>query len=180
MKVRATPPTTSCPSCATVNSFDAAQCSSCGSSLVTLTADAPTIELPPLERDPLVVELWHQLREATIGEFDIYSPIGRGGMATVFLGLDLALDREVALKVIAPTAWNSPSFLERFKREARTAAAQIAQPHRGNRANSEPSQSRLSAFVQLVMTTIGGCSRLASAAGLTANRNRLPSAVTSH
>ena len=63
------------------------------------------------------------LRSATLGEYDIAGPIGHGGMATVYLGHDLALDRKVAIKVMAAAISSSREMVERFKREARTSAA---------------------------------------------------------
>ena len=47
---------------------------------------------------------------------------GRGGMAEVFLAHDLLLDRPVALKVLFPEYANDPNFVERFRREAQSAA----------------------------------------------------------
>ena len=49
--------------------------------------------------------------------------IGRGGMAEVFLAHDILLDRPVALKVLFPEYAIDPSFVERFRREAQSAAA---------------------------------------------------------
>ena len=68
---------------------------------------------------------WRQveaLRLATAGHYDIRGELGRGGMATVYLAHDLALDRKVAIKVMAP-ALAAGDGIERFKREARTAAS---------------------------------------------------------
>jgi serine/threonine-protein kinase len=48
--------------------------------------------------------------------------VGRGGMAEVFLAHDLLLDRPVALKVLFPEFANDPNFVERFRREAQSAA----------------------------------------------------------
>ena len=48
--------------------------------------------------------------------------VGRGGMAEVFLAHDLLLDRPVALKVLFPEYANDPTFVERFRREAQSAA----------------------------------------------------------
>ena len=48
--------------------------------------------------------------------------VGRGGMSEVFLAHDLLLDRPVALKVLFPEYANDPSFVERFRREAQSAA----------------------------------------------------------
>lgn len=115
--------TLSCPRCNSVNSFDAVQCASCGASLSTLASNADTVEVPPLERDPQIEELWDRLRKATLGEYDVYGLVGRGGMAAVFLALDLALEREVAIKVVSPDVLQTKSVVERFKREARTAAS---------------------------------------------------------
>lgn len=49
-------------------------------------------------------------------------------MATVFLALDLALDRKVAIKVMSPALTSTPGAIERFRHEARTAAA-LSHPH---------------------------------------------------
>ena len=56
------------------------------------------------------------------GEYRIEGLIGRGGMATVFLARERALDREVAIKVLAPHLMRSHGMSARFKREARLAA----------------------------------------------------------
>ena len=49
--------------------------------------------------------------------------IARGGMATVYKALDLRLGREVAVKILAPAFTSDPGFVDRFTREARSAAA---------------------------------------------------------
>ncbi len=68
------------------------------------------------------------LREATLGEFEIYDELGKGGMATVFLGYDIALDRHVAIKVMAPSLLLEDGMAERFRREARIVAG-LSHPH---------------------------------------------------
>ena len=64
-----------------------------------------------------------RLRRAVIGRYDVYAELGSGGMASVFLALDLALERKVAIKVMSPALANSADNVERFKREAKVAAA---------------------------------------------------------
>ena len=54
--------------------------------------------------------------------------LGRGAMGAVFRATDYALERTVALKVIAPDRARDPVFRARFRRECRLAAA-IDHPH---------------------------------------------------
>jgi len=57
-----------------------------------------------------------------LGKYEIRTEIGRGGMGAVYKGYDPALDRYVAVKVLAPhLVWEKES-VERFVREARSAA----------------------------------------------------------
>ena len=49
--------------------------------------------------------------------------VGRGGMGVVYRASELALDRPVALKLIAPELAGDDSFRERFLRESRLAAS---------------------------------------------------------
>src|SRR3712207_7846709 len=53
---------------------------------------------------------------------------GRGGMGVVYLATHLALNRRVALKLIAPDLAQDEGFRERFKQESMTAAS-IDHPH---------------------------------------------------
>ena len=57
------------------------------------------------------------------GRYHVDSLIAQGGMASVFLATDLRLDRQVALKVIHPHLGNNASFVAKFTREAKIAAA---------------------------------------------------------
>ena len=54
--------------------------------------------------------------------YRVLRPLGRGGMATVYLALQESVQREVALKVMSPALLGDPQFGERFLREARIAA----------------------------------------------------------
>ncbi|MEA2931298.1 MAG: eukaryotic-like serine/threonine-protein kinase [Actinomycetota bacterium] len=56
------------------------------------------------------------------GRYQMVRQVARGGMAEVYLARDLLLDRPVALKVLFPEFSRDPSFVERFRREARAAA----------------------------------------------------------
>ena len=57
-----------------------------------------------------------------VAGIEIETPLGRGGMGAVYLGRQLSLDREVAVKVLASELADDPLFLERLEREARVMA----------------------------------------------------------
>ncbi|MFN0025717.1 MAG: Stk1 family PASTA domain-containing Ser/Thr kinase [Acidimicrobiales bacterium] len=63
-------------------------------------------------------------REAVVlnGRYELHSRIARGGMAEVYLARDQLLDRPVAIKVLFPEFAVDPAFVERFRREAQSAA----------------------------------------------------------
>jgi serine/threonine-protein kinase len=54
--------------------------------------------------------------------YEIVRHIARGGMAEVYLAHDQLLDRRVALKVLFPEFARDPAFVQRFRREAQSAA----------------------------------------------------------
>jgi serine/threonine-protein kinase len=62
------------------------------------------------------------------GRYRIEAFLARGGMATIYRGADLRLDRTVAVKVMHPSFASDPGFVERFEREAR-AAARLNSPY---------------------------------------------------
>ena len=57
-----------------------------------------------------------------LGNFRIERLLGRGGMALVYYGWDVKLERPVAVKVIDARYQDSPAYAARFVREARTVA----------------------------------------------------------
>jgi eukaryotic-like serine/threonine-protein kinase len=56
------------------------------------------------------------------GRYRVGSWIARGGMATVYLGIDTKLDRTVALKIAHPELAGDHEFVRRFTGEARSVA----------------------------------------------------------
>ena len=58
----------------------------------------------------------------TIGKVRIDKYLARGGMAEVFLGTHLTLDRPVAVKVMHSFVENDPDLITRFQREAKAVA----------------------------------------------------------
>jgi serine/threonine-protein kinase len=81
---------------------------------------------------PLTPSAWDEmverLRRVTAAEFEIGPELGRGGMAAVFLAHDLALDRQVAIKVMSPAVILGEGMTERFRQEAVT-IARLHHPH---------------------------------------------------
>src|SRR5262245_58440363 len=58
-----------------------------------------------------------------LAQYEIVSPIGAGGMGCVYRARDTRLDRDVAIKVLAPELSEEPEMRARFQREARAIAA---------------------------------------------------------
>ncbi len=59
-----------------------------------------------------------------LGErYQLQDPIGRGGMATIYRGRDLRMDRVVAIKVLREVYSTDPKFVTRFQREAKAASS---------------------------------------------------------
>ncbi len=62
------------------------------------------------------------------GQYEVVDSIGGGGMGAVYRARDTQLNREVALKVLPPELARDHEFIERFQREADTAAS-LEHPH---------------------------------------------------
>ena len=70
--------------------------------------------LEPAERPELLGQ---------VGEYDVQSLLGVGGMGAVFKGIDRELNRPVAIKFLLPRHASSDLSRQRFAREARAIAA---------------------------------------------------------
>lgn len=58
----------------------------------------------------------------TIGGYELLELVGEGGMGAVYRARQISLDREVAVKVLAPRLAKDGEFVARFVREARSVA----------------------------------------------------------
>ena len=59
--------------------------------------------------------------------YEITQLLGEGGMSYVYKAIDKQLQRTVAIKTLKPIYVEQEKFVERFKREAQTAANLIIQ-----------------------------------------------------
>jgi Tol biopolymer transport system component len=64
----------------------------------------------------------------TLGQYQLRALMGTGGMGTVYRAYQASLKREIAIKVMSPMLASQPNYMERFNREAQTAAA-LEHPH---------------------------------------------------
>lgn len=57
-----------------------------------------------------------------IGNFKILQKLGEGGMGVVYKGIDVQLERPVAIKMLSPELARNPELVQRFQAEARAQA----------------------------------------------------------
>jgi len=107
-----------CPSCASPLPDGSQFCTNCG-------ADAREPSSTPAATldDAGVAKLTRLLREETAGDYEIDRELARGGMGVVYVATEIQLRRRVAIKVLPPALTFGHGAIERFRREARTAAA---------------------------------------------------------
>jgi len=94
-------------------------CLSCGTELSDPGAGGSTTAAMDAAKS---AELERLVRQEVGGEFEIERELGRGGMAVVYLATETHLGRNVAIKVLPPDLTFGSGAIDRFKREARTAA----------------------------------------------------------
>jgi hypothetical protein len=92
------------------------------------TDDAPTVitrgDAPRPVPLPVVVSAGvPSVAGRRLGHFELIEAVGAGGMAAVLKARDTELGRVVALKILPPEAARDPESVNRFKQEARAAAA---------------------------------------------------------
>lgn len=93
------------------------------------TGGAPVRASGERSRDTRPDATMSRLTALTAAEYRVERELGRGGMATVYLAHDIALDRKVAIKVMSADLFAAGDVLiDRFMREART-GARLNHPH---------------------------------------------------
>jgi serine/threonine protein kinase len=70
----------------------------------------------------------HNLSGQTIGGYELRELYGTGGMGAVYRAYQRSLEREVAFKVLTLSLTGDQEYIERFNREAKTAAS-LEHPH---------------------------------------------------
>ena len=109
-------------------------CSRCGSEITGKSKFCPSCGLDLMATTPVhaiatgALQETDLVREALAAEYEIIEELGRGGMALVYRARDRQLEREVAIKVLPFSLAFDAEFVERFQREART-AAQLEHPN---------------------------------------------------
>ena len=109
-------------------------CSRCGSEITGKSKFCPSCGLDLMATTPVhaiatgALQETDLVREALAAEYEIIEELGRGGMALVYRAKDRHLEREVAIKVLPFSLAFDSEFVERFQREART-AAQLEHPN---------------------------------------------------
>ena len=106
-----------CTHCASPLPDGSVFCTNCGAD----AHDSTATPAAPLD-DAGVAKLTRLLREETAGDYEIDRELARGGMGVVYLATETQLRRRVAIKVLPPALTFGEGSIERFRREARTAA----------------------------------------------------------
>ncbi len=107
-----------CPICKALNQVqneygnEMFTCTSCGSQVSVSQEEAP--ESASFNSNDITGEV--------IGGCKVIAKIGEGGMGAVYKGMQLSLEREVAIKILPGHYSRNHSFIQRFEREAKSLA----------------------------------------------------------
>ena len=109
-----------CPSCRQVLNEDAHFCSNCGAST---SGDNATTQII----DPEATVRYSKPQDPLVGrvldsKYELLERLGEGGMGAVYRGRRLHIGDEVAVKLLHPDMVLDEKAIERFRREARSAA----------------------------------------------------------
>lgn len=136
-----------CQSCQDILADDAQFCGSCGMSTARFPSDAST----HIDRDrPFTNEQHAPRHDPRVGlildsKYKLIESLGQGGMGSVFRAERLHIGDEVAVKLLHRDLVREQQALERFRREARTAAMirhpNVVSIHDFNDGTSEVSEA---------------------------------------
>jgi len=129
-----------CERCGQSNSEGARFCRSCGAEISNPALDLTQSPVPPpgthgrtmaapaAAPPPGVSPQLSRVMRAFSAKYAVERMIGQGGMGSVYLAREIALDRPVAIKVLPESQAADDAAVERFLREARV-AAQLRHPN---------------------------------------------------
>ena len=89
--------------------------------LEDFVSDAGTFQVPAAAPAQSESGFERRLRRALGDDYELLEEIGSGGFGRVYRARDLALERDVAIKVLHPSLTADPGVTERFRREAQLA-----------------------------------------------------------
>lgn len=98
------------------------QCPGCGAMLETEFERGGDSSQCPQCHKTVLIPLAGIAPGIQIGGFVVESKLGAGGMGEVWLATQTAMDRKVAMKILAPALARDPDFIKRFIEEVKTSA----------------------------------------------------------
>jgi formylglycine-generating enzyme required for sulfatase activity len=110
-----------CPRCQEVLKDGARFCSNCGLAFSSLNATTEPAELGELPQASAKLDTL--VGQVLDGKYELLARLGEGGMGTVYRARRLMIGDEVAVKVLLRKFVADSGLVERFRREARAAAA---------------------------------------------------------